>query len=353
MAESVSAPAVNRLSRARLAINLALQGGGTHGAFTWGVVERLLEEEWLEICAISGTSAGAINGAMLAQGLGEGGRQGGIDALDRLWRQLGRALALSPLQNSPFERVLWGPDLSFSFAWQFFEALTRIWSPYQLDPFKLDMNPLRDLLAEQFRRESLALPGAPKLFVSATSVRTGKARVFKSAEISVDALLASACLPQIFKAVEVDGEPFWDGGYLGNPAIWPLYDEKGPPDVVLVQINPLVREDVPMTVMDIMSRLNEIGFNASLMNEMRAIEFVQRLLDEGVLKPPRYHRLFMHLIEDEERMRAFKESTKYNGDWSFLTTLKQYGREAADGWLKANIHRLGQESTVDIKERFL
>ena len=346
-------PAVTGSAKPRQ-INLALQGGGTHGAFTWGVLLRLLEEESIEVAAISGTSAGAINGAAFAQGVAAGGRDGARALLDKLWGEIGARAAFSPLRNNPFERILWGPDLSNGFAWQAFDAVTRAFSPYQLDPFSLNMNPLRKVLEAVLDLSVLcAHPEAPRLFVTATNVRTGKPRVFARHEVTEDALLASACLPALFRAVEIDGEAFWDGGFLGNPALWPLYDSGGPPDIVLVGINPLNRPEIPQTVQDINTRVNEISFNASLMYEMRAIEFVQRLVEQGVLKPPRYQRLFVHLIEDEERMRKLGMSSKYNGDWGFLQQLRNNGREAADGWLRANRDALGHRDSVDLRTQFL
>jgi NTE family protein len=349
-----AAPAVSRPAQPHR-VNLALQGGGTHGAFTWGVLLRLLEEESIEVAAISGTSAGAINGAALAQGLAEGGRAGAVALLDRLWTAIGTYYAFSPLRNSPLEELLWGPDLSHGFAWQAFDAMTRLFSPYQLNPFPLDMNPLRRVLDEVLDLGSLCGQAhAPPLFVTATNVRTGKPRVFSRHELTREALLASACLPNVFRAIEIDGEAFWDGGFLGNPALWPLYERPGSvPDIVLVGINPIARPDIPQTVQDINTRVNEIGFNASLMYEMRAIEFVQRLVDQGVLKPPRYQRLFVHLIEDEERMRRLGMSTKYNGDRDFLRGLREDGHAAADSWLAENREALGRRDSVDLRARFL
>ena len=335
-------------------ISLGLQGGGTHGAFTWGVVERLLEDDRIEIDGVSGTSAGAINGAMLVQGLIEDGPQGAIRSLDRFWRNIGAKLTVSPVRSLPWERMIWGHDLTYSFAYQAFDTLTRVLSPYQINPTPFEYNPLRRAIEQSLDTTLLHTEAkAPKLFISATSVRTNKPRIFSRREISVDALLASACLPSIFKAVEIDGEPFWDGGYLGNPALWPLYEQGGPPDILLVQLNPLVREETPTTTSDIMNRLNEITFNGSLMAEMRAIDFVQRLLDSGRLEQPRYRRLFLHVIEDEERMRRFKLSTKFNGDWDFLQTLRGFGRDAADRWLAEHFDKLGKESSLDIRERYL
>jgi NTE family protein len=332
-------------------INLALQGGGTHGAFTWGALERLLEDERIEFDAISGTSAGAMNAAMFVQGLAQGGRAEAISLLERFWRQIAAGHALSPLQNTPFERLLWGHDLTYSFAYNAFDALSRVVSPYQVNPFPGEFNPLRKVVEEFLDWEALRTdPKAIRLFISATNVRTGKPRIFNRAEISPDVVLASACLPNVFKAVEIEGEAYWDGGYTGNPAIWPLYYERGAPDIVLVQINPLMRQEVPKTTADIMNRLNEVSFNASLMAEMRAMDFVQRLLDAGRLEQPRYRRMFLHSIEDEDRMRRFKLSTKFNGSWDFLQTLRQYGREAAERFLAESYGQLGRESTLDIQK---
>ncbi len=349
---AVPAPAVAK-PPATKKINLALQGGGTHGAFTWGVLERLLEDERLTIDGVSGASAGAINAAILVQGLADGGRQGAITALDRMWRDVAARLAVSPLRNTPFEKALWGFDLTYSVAYQTFETLTRVFSPYQFNPFPVEFNPLRQVLDDNLDWRRLRQdPKAVRLFISATNVRTGKPRIFTRAEVSTDVVLASACLPNVFRAVEIDGEAFWDGGYVGNPSLWPLYYERGAPDIVLVQINAIMRAELPTSATDIMNRLNEINFNASLMAEMRAIDFVQRLLDSGRLEQPRYRRIFLHVIEDEERMREFKLSTKLNGDWEFLQILRRYGREAADGFLARHFDTLGKESTLDI-QRYL
>jgi NTE family protein len=347
------APAVARPA-AKRRLSLGLQGGGTHGAFTWGALERLLEDDRIEIDGLSGTSAGAINGVLLVQGLIEGGPVQAIAALDRFWRDIAGKLAMSPLRSLPWEKAIWGHDLTWSLAYRTFDTMHRVLSPYHINPFNLDYNPLRQALVETVDFDRLRSEAkAPRLFVSATSVRTGKPRVFTRKELSIDALLASACLPHVFKAVEIDGEPFWDGGYLGNPALWPLYDQGGPPDLVLIQLNPLTRDELPTSASDIINRLTEISFNGSLMAEMRAIDFVQRLLDAGRLEQPRYRRLFLHIIEDEDRMRSFKLSTKFNGDWDFLQTLRGYGHAAADRWLAENFERLGRESTLDIRGRFL
>lgn len=338
---------------AKRRVSLALQGGGTHGAFTWGVLEALLADGRLEVASVSGTSAGAINGALLAQGLATGGPAAAIESLRRFWTDIAARLAFSPLRNSPLEKVIWGYDLTFSLAWQTFDALTRIFSPYQFNPLPFEYNPLREALVDALDLDALRSPKAPRLHVSTTNVRTGRPKVFSGEDVSIDALLASACLPNLFRAVEIDGEAFWDGGYVGNPALWPLYDQDSPSDIILVQVNPLGREELPTTASDILTRLNEITFNASLMNEMRAVDFVQRLYDAGAVSGPRYKRVFLHLIEDEEMMRRYGTSTKYNGDWDFLCTLRQHGREAAAAWLATNIDAVGERSTLNIRARFL
>ena len=251
------------------------------------------------------------------------------------------------------EKALWGWDLTYSLAYNAFDTMTRVMSPYQMNPFPIEFNPLRKALEQSLDLARLREDkSAIRLFISATNVRTGKPKVFRRDEITVDALLASACLPNVFKAVEIDGEAYWDGGYLGNPALWPLYHERMAADIVLVQLNPLLRPELPTSTSDIMNRLNEISFNASLMSEMRAIDFVQRMLEAGRLEQPRYRRLFLHAIEDEERMRAFKLSTKFNGDWDFLQTLRDYGREAADRFIRESLDKVGRESTLDI-QRYL
>ncbi len=342
-------PAIARSEQRK--VNLALQGGGTHGAFTWGALERLLEDDRIDIEAVCGTSAGAMNAAMLVQGLARGGRAGAISLLERFWRAIAAGHTMSPFQNTPFERMLWGHDLTYSMAYNTLDALSRVISPYQANPFTLEINPLRQVVDQFLDAEFLrASPEAIRLFVTATNVRTGKARIFTREEISTEVMMASACLPNAFKAVEIDGEAYWDGGYMGNPALWPLYYERGAADIVLVQINPLRRDELPKTTADIMNRLAEISFNAALTAEMRAIDFVQRLLDAGRLEQPRYRRMFLHAIEDEDRMRRFKLSTKLNGSWDFLQTLRQYGREAAERFLTESYPMLGRDSTLDIQK---
>lgn len=332
-------------------VNLALQGGGAHGAFTWGVLDRLLEDGRLLFDGISGTSAGAVNAAVLAQGWLEGGPEAARRKLEGFWRRIAESQLFSPLRATPFERALYGYDLTFNMGYQVFETLTRMFSPYQLNP--LDINPLREVLEETIDEAALRTRAVHKLFICATNVHTGRARVFRHDELSTDVLLASACLPFLFRAVAIDGEHYWDGGYVGNPALWPMFGTCGAGDIVVVELNPIRRPEVPITAPDILNRLNEITFNSSLMAEMRAIEFVQRLLAEDRVEAGRYRRLRIHAIEDEGRMRGYNVSSKFNADWGFLRELFAHGRDTAGTWLARHFDKVGVESSIDVRARYL
>ncbi len=332
-------------------INLALQGGGAHGAYTWGVLDRLLEDERLEVEAISGTSAGAMNAAVFADGMGRGGRDEAKRALDAFWTNISQASQVGPLQPSPFDQFASGWNLDHSAAFVAFDMLTRMLSPYQLNP--MNLNPLRGALEKSVDFKRLETCRAVKLFISATNVKTGKIRVFTSGEITPDVLLASACLPFLFQAVTIDGEPYWDGGYMGNPAIFPLIYGADTADVVIVQINPLGCDRVPTTATEIMNRVNEISFNSSLMREMRAISFVTDLIDAGKLDTKTYKRINVHWIEAEQQMKGLGVSSKMNARMDFLLHLKAIGREVADAWIAAHFDAIGHRSTIDIKEKFL
>ena len=352
-------------------LNLALQGGGSHGAFTWGVLDRLLDDDGVDIAGLSGTSAGALNGAVALSGYVDGHEAGGPQqarrqaqqALHDFWRDVSHHGSLfSPLSNpfsNPFGTqgldAMLGPfGLGTSALMQWGNLLTRSFSPYEFNP--LNLNPLKDVLAKHVRVESLhegcAHCNIP-LFVTATSVRTGQARVFSAEELSIDALLASACLPFLFQAVQIDDEPFWDGGYTGNPALYPLIYRTELNDVLLVRLNPLEREGTPTRSVDIMDRLSEITFNASLIGEMRAIAFVGRLLRENKLDPGRYKQLHMHMVSDDEGMNGFGPSTKFNTEWVFLQELHDLGHAAADRWLAAHRGDVGVRSSLHIEETFL
>jgi NTE family protein len=333
-------------------INLALQGGGAHGAFTWGVLDRLVEEEKLGFDGISATSAGAMNAAVFAYGLAEGGREGAKKALANFWRRVSHAAAFSPLQPTALDRLFGNKSLESSPSFIFFDLLTRLFSPYQLNP--LNYNPLRDVIAECVDFEKLRMTCCPvKLFLSATNVRTGKVRVFSNDEVTVDAVLASACLPFMFQAVEIDGDPHWDGGYMGNPCIYPLIYNCDSSDVLIVHINPLERKHMPHTAAEILNRINEISFNSSLMREMRAISFVTKLIDSGELKSDGMKRMLIHSIADNEVMNELSHTSKLNADWEFLSNLRDTGRAHAEAWLKENFAKLGHESTVDVRATYL
>jgi NTE family protein len=333
-------------------INLALQGGGAHGAFTWGVLDRLLKDERIAFEGISAASAGAINAAVLAGGLAEGGRQGAKRALAKLWRRIAHLGSLTPLQPSLADRLSRNHSLDTSPAFMLFDLVTRLFSPYQFNPF--NYNPLRQVLTETVDFDALRSGRCPvKLFLSATNVRTGKIKVFENDTIGPDAVLASACLPLMFQAVEIDGEHYWDGGYMGNPAIFPLIYGCDSRDVVIVHINPLERAKLPTTATEIMNRINEIGFNSSLMREMRAIAFVTKLIDDGKILDNSMKRMLVHGIEAADVMAELGALNKLNTDWDNLTHLMKVGRERAEAWLQKNFSQLGEGSTVDIREEYL
>ncbi len=332
-------------------INLALQGGGAHGAFAWGVLDRLLEDERIDFEGISATSAGAANAAVLAYGLTVGGREGARKALKMFWRRIARSAIFSPLQPSPWDRLTHNHGLESSPAFLAFDVLSRLFSPYQLNP--LNINPLKSVLEQVVDFERLRKDCAVKLFLSATNVRTCKVKVFTGDEISVDAVLASACLPFMFQAVEIEGEHYWDGGYMGNPAIFPLIYHCDSADVVVVHINPAERPEVPKTARDIMNRINEISFNSSLMREMRAISFVTKLVEDGKLREGDAKHMMLHAIEADDVMRGLGVASKLNADWEFLMHLRDIGRERAEAWLEASFDKLGVESSVDIRAKYL
>ncbi len=339
-------------ARRRRRVDLALQGGGAHGAFTWGVLDRLLEDERLEIDALSGASAGAMNAVVLASGLLDGGRRGAREALRRFWSRVSRAARAGSVLGGFFgDWGLAGPPLAWYADW-----MPRALSPYQFNPF--DLNPLRDILRDEVDFERLRSGPGPRLFVSATQVRTGRLREFRRTELTVDAVLASACLPMLYRAVVIDGEAYWDGGYVGNPSLLPLIAESPAHDLVLVQINPSSRDEVPTTNRDILDRLNEITFNASLVKELRSIALMRRLLDlEGPLPPGRRAPLFeqvaalrMHRIHAEAELSRLGAGSKLDPTWPVLSRLHRIGRDAADEWLAGNFAHLGRRSTMRLDD---
>lgn len=349
--------------RATRRINLALQGGGAHGAFTWGVLDRLLDEDWLEIDAISGTSAGALNGAALKAGLAQGGgaegRQAARANLAWLWGRIGE---VPSLRNDHWAEAMmpWLPPLARRWAevtspFGWLGMMTRLVSPYDFGPFW--QNPLQSVV-ESLPFQDICRDCAPQFFVSATNVRTGKIRVFAGAEIGVEALLASACIPTVFRAVEIDDpatgrrEAYWDGGYSGNPALFPLFTPDLPRDIVVVGINPLLREAVPRSPVEIEDRINEISFNASLLREMRAIQFVKRLIAGGQVGEGAMKDVLMHMIADDGLMATLGVETKLLPDRRMLGRLHGAGLAAADAWLEAHADKIGKAPSIDLTALF-
>ncbi len=332
------------MDRSPVLIDLALQGGGSHGAFTWGVLDRLLEEPWLRIAGISGTSAGAMNAAVLADGWIEGQAEGARTALEGFWQRVSRAAAFSPLQRSPIDRLMGRWTLDTSPAYVFMDLVSRVLSPYALNP--LDFNPLRQILAECIDCNRLA-HSPIKLFITATSVRTGRGRIFRNAEITADVLLASACLPTMFRAVEIDGEAYWDGGFTGNPTITPLVRETDAHDSILVQINPTERAEAPRSASEILNRLNEVSFNSPLAKELRMIALLRQVVDPGTGEGARWANMRAHRIKSE-MLAEFGASSKLNAEWAFVSMLRNEGRRAASEFLETHGKHLGKRSTADL-----
>jgi NTE family protein len=331
-------------------VNLALQGGGSHGAFTWGVLERLAEDGRLRIDGISGTSAGAVNGAVFAHGLMQGGAAGASAALETFWLEVSRAGWFNPWFPTLYNYATGTWNIDWSPFPLGFDLLSQFLSPYQLNP--LGKSALRDILEDQIDFARLHCCQEVKLFVAATNVRTNKLRVFSVEELTLEAVLASATLPQLSHAVEIDGDPYWDGGYMGNPALFPLIRSCAARDIVIVQINPTRRAGVPTTSPEIADRLNEITFNASLMREMLAINTITKLIERGAITDQRYDRVRFHLIEAEELMAELGVNSKLSTDRRFLEYLRDVGRQRAARWLDENFDRIGVETSFDLEERF-
>jgi NTE family protein len=342
-----SAPATGSAAGRKI-VNLALQGGGSHGAFTWGVLDRLLEESRLEFEGVTGTSAGAVNAVVFADGLAAGGREGAKEALQVYWQKVSALSARGPWAPSIIDKA--NPDygLEHSLGFIFLEPMTHFASPYQMNP--LNINPFKDLLAEAINFERVRQQTAVKLFLCATDVQTAKVKIFYGKEIDVPHLLASTCLPLLMQAVEVEGEFYWDGSYAGNPAIFPLIYNCDARDILMVHITPAERPGVPTTSLSIMNRMQEISFNTALIREMRTIALLNKQIEDGKLGAGK--RMLVHLIEAEDLIRGFSWSSRLNSDWDFLLHLREMGRMRADQWLAANFDRIGQDSTVDLYEKY-
>jgi len=332
-------------------INLALQGGGAQGAFTWGVLHQMMVSERIDVEAITCTSAGAMNGVVFAYGLISNGRQGACDLLKTFWHRVSLAASMMPIQPTIVDKMMGGMNLDYSPAFMAMDYMTRMFSPYQFNYF--DINPLRSILEEMIDFEVIRKNKQIRLFINATNARTGKIRVFNTHEITLDVVMASACLPFIYRTVYVDNEPYWDGGYSGNPAIYPLIYKSSCQDVLIVQINPLVVEEVPTNASDIMDRINEISFNSTLMREMRAIAFVQKLISDGKVTESEYKDMRIHMIESQDLLNGSGRASKLNADWDYLTHLHNVGAQATNDWMGEHFDKLGKESSIDIRKVFL
>ena len=332
-------------------ICLALQGGGAHGAFTWGVLDFLLEASDLQFEGDSGTSAGAMNAVVLADGLMKGGRDGARAALAEFWREVAASV--------PFEvavRTLDGESVTLTPAMKMMMGWTSLFSPYELNPF--DLNPLRKLVTRMVDFERLRRRSPVKLFIAATAANTGRLRLFKEHELTVDSILASACLPSIHHSVEIDGEPYWDGGFTANPAVFPLFYECPGRDILLVLINPLRHRDTPRSAEEIRTRSRELGFSANFLREMRMFAHARQFANEQPWwARGRFERRLLgtnfHLIEASEAMAGLSSDTKLAAHGPFLEQLRELGRARASSWLSHNASLVGSRSSVELAGLFM
>jgi len=335
-----------RSRRNPVLVDFALQGGGAHGAFSWGVLDRALEEPRMRLEGISGTSAGAMNAAVVADGYTDGGPQGAREALERFWRNVSEAARFSPFQRGPLDVLMGRWTLDTSPAYVAMDLASRLFSPYDLGIAAL--NPLRDILAVNIDFDRLR-ESPIKIFVTATNVRTGRGRVFRNTELTPEALLASACLPTMFQAVEIDGDPYWDGGYSGNPTISPLVRECNSSDTILVQINPVERPGTPKSARDILNRLNEISFNSPLLKELRMIALMRQAVDPGHREGKLWARMRIHRVASD-LMTDLGASSKLNAEWAFLCKLRDEGRRCAEAFIAGHGKDLGKRSSFDLDE---
>jgi NTE family protein len=342
-----------RSSRPAKTLALALQGGGAHGALTWGIVDRLLEDDRLSLEALSGTSAGALNAAALASGFLDGGREGARAALSRFWRDVALLASFSPLKRTFLERLADGWNADHAAATVALDLFTRVLSPYQFNP--LALNPLRDLLVSSIDFERLRRESPIKLFVSATIVKTGKTRVFTTAELNAEVLLASACLPSLHHAVEIDGEHYWDGGFTANPPILPMAVECRSADLVIVQITPAAEHTLPVTAREIHGRLNRIILNAPLNRELQSLALIRGLAAEGGILGPlarRLSRIHIHHIDAEDATRPLGHASALSPEWGLVSYLHDQGRACAEKWLERHFDDIGKASTADLEHEF-
>ena len=341
-----------RSSDERKTVALALQGGGMHGAFTWGVLDRLLEDGRLTIEGVSATSAGAMNAVVLAYGMLQGGEAGARQALHDFWYAVAQSAERhNPLRWMPWLKGTHSFGLDYSPMYTFADMALRILSPYQFN--SRNLSPLRDVLDEQVDFAALRSQSPFQLYLCATNVETGKIRIFTGEDVCAEAVLASACVPTLFQAITIDGQHYWDGGYMGNPAIFPLIYHCNTRDVVIVHINPLVRPGVPITAADILNRISEISFNSSLMRELRTIAFVTDLIQQDKVDRKEMKEMLIHSIKSDAAMCALSVSSKYNADWDFLCGLYDNGRRETEAWLTENYRYIGERSSIDIRKEFL
>jgi NTE family protein len=331
-------------------VALALQGGGSHGAFTWGVLDAFLASEQLELTAMSGTSAGSMNAVLAAYGVEQGGAEEARRLLQIFWERVAQNSAFSPLQPTLLDKMMGNNNLEFSPMFMGLDLMTKFFSPYQLNPF--GVNPLKSLLEELIDFDKLRSCKKIGLYLSATNVRTCGLKVFHTSEVTVDAVLASACLPFLFKAVEIDGEHYWDGGYMGNPTLYPLIHQTQSQDIIIVQINPIERKEVPKTSTAILDRINEISFNSSLIHELRGLLHINKLIKANHLEngTQGLRHLHLHMVQDEVLMADLSYASKMNADYDFLISLRDAGRKAAQSWLEQHYETIGQDSTINIAQ---
>lgn len=333
-------------------VSIAVQGGGSHGAFSWGVLDRLLEDGRFEIDGMTGTSAGGMNAIAVIQGLMKGGAQEARDELRKFWTAISESGKHSSLNNrGPIDKMMGKYTMYNSPGFVVFDYLSRMFSPYELNPMQVD--PLKDVIMKLFDFDALRKFKGAKAYLCATHVFSGRLRVFSLDEMRPECLLATACLPTIHNAVLVDDEYYWDGGFIGNPVFFPLIYNCEATDIIFLPLNPTIREKLPTTSREIADRLNEITNNASVVREMRAISFITDLIDQGKLDPKTTKRFNLHVIEDEDAFQELGWSSKLNTEWEFLTFLFEKGRAAADTWIRKNYDKVGKESTAPIKEHFV
>lgn len=333
-------------------ITVALQGGGSHGAFSWGVLDRLLEDGRFEIEGLTGTSAGGMNAVAVVQGLMKGGNQAAREELKKFWENISESGKTSLLNNrGPIDKLMGKYTMYHSPGYVVFDYLSRMFSPYELNPLQAD--PLKEVILKSFDFDALRKFKGAKLYLCATHVFTGKLRIFGLDELKPECLLATACLPTIHAAVKVDDEYYWDGGFIGNPAFFPLIYDCESPDIVYIQLNPTVRETLPTTAREIADRLNEISNNATVVREMRAISFISDLIDSGMLDSNKIKRVYMHVIKDEGAFQELGWSSKLNTEWEFFMYLFERGRAAADQWIKEHYKDVGVRTSAKMEEQYV